>query len=104
MRNRTFQHRHFDEVLLCIINAFLNGSLNFLGLSKTIANNSILVSNNDNGCKSECSTTFGNLRYTIDCNKTIFKFDFARFYSFYIYFCHDFRILNHLLWHHLPRI
>ena len=84
VRNSTLKHRDTDKILLCIVNALLNGGLNFLSLTKTIANNTILVSNNDDGSKGECTTTLGDFRDTINCDKTVLELYVARLNSIYV--------------------
>ena len=85
----TFEHGNLDEVFLGIVDTLLDGSLNFLGFAKSISHNAVFVSNNYDSRETESSTALGNLGYTINCDKTIFEFDLAGFYSFYVYFCHN---------------
>ena len=85
----TLQHGDADEVLLGIVDTFLNSGLDLLGFAEAIADNTVFISNNDNGSKGEGSTTFGDLCNAVDSDKTIFEFDLAGLYSFNVYFCHD---------------
>ena len=73
----TLQDGNLDEVLLGIIDTLLDGSLDFLGLAKTVSNDTILISNNNDSREAESSTTLGNLGYATDCDKTIVKVDLA---------------------------
>ena len=77
VRYGPFQHGYTDKILLCIIYTFLHSRLNLLCLPKSVTYNSILVSNHNDGCKSERTTAFGNFGHSIDCDKTIFEFYIA---------------------------
>ena len=77
----TLQHGNTDEVLLGVVDTFLDGSLDLLGFTEAVTYNTVFISNNDNGSKGESSTTLGDLGDAIDSDKTIFEFDLARFYS-----------------------
>ena len=66
MRNGSLKNRNADEVLLGIINTFLNCSLNFFCLAKAITDHAIFISNNDDGSKSKGATTFSDLSHPID--------------------------------------
>ena len=77
MGNSTFVYRNLHQVLLCSLYAFGNSSGNLAGLTQAPADNTILVTHNDNGAKGESTATLGYLSNTVDSNQTVLQLDIA---------------------------
>ena len=75
--NGTFVYRYADEVLLGCLYALGDSRLDFVGLTETPADDSILVADNHDGCEAECAATLGDLGHTVDCYKAILKIEIA---------------------------
>ena len=73
MWNSTLKNGNTDEFFFRCLNAFSNSSGNLTGLTQTYTDNTVSITNNYYGGKSECATTFCNFSYTIDCNEPVFQ-------------------------------
>ena len=80
---------NLDQVLLCIFNTLCDSGSNFVGFSKTIAYNAVLVTYDYDSSKAEVTTTLGNLGYALDGNEPVLQFEVRRLYSLYICICHS---------------
>ena len=85
MGDSTLKHRNFYQILLCSLYAFSYSSSNFTGLSKTVTNDSITITDNNYSCKSESAATLSYLNYSIDSNQSILQFFCINVYSV----CHN---------------
>ena len=65
MRNGLVDYRNLDEILLCILNTLLNSYGNLIGLAETVSYDTILISDNNDGCETEMASTLGNLGYPL---------------------------------------
>ncbi len=83
----TFENRNLDKILLCSLYAFGDSSCNLTSLTQSITYSSVTVADNDNRCKSECTTTLCYLCHTVDSNETIFQFYVT--VNFYFIHCHN---------------
>ncbi len=68
-------NRNLDEVLFGSFNAFCDCGLNFIGFSEAPAYDAVFISDNNDGCESECAATFGNLGDAVDGDETILEFE-----------------------------
>jgi Icc-related predicted phosphoesterase len=64
-----------DKVAELLAEPESEGLSNFFCFSKTMTNNSVLISNYNNCRETECTTTLSNLCNTVNGNKLIFKLD-----------------------------
>ena len=71
MRNSTFEYRNLNQVFLCSLSALGNSSCYLTCLTKTVTNNTIAITNNDDCSECEGTTTFCNLSYTVDSYQAI---------------------------------
>ena len=81
MRNRTLEHRNFYQIFLCCFNTFCNSSRNFTGFTKTVANNTVTITYNNDGSECECTTTLSNLSNTINSNQAVFKLGIVLYFN-----------------------
>jgi len=65
VRNRAFKYRYLYQILLSRLHAFGNSCRNLTCLTKAITDYALTVTDYNNSCESECSTTFCNLSYPI---------------------------------------
>jgi len=79
MRNCTIMNRYFYQILLSIFYTFSYSCSYLTGFAQTMSDNSVFISNHNNGRKTECTTTFGNFGYPLNANKPVFKFQIAGF-------------------------
>ena len=84
MRNCTLEYRNLNQVLLSSLSTLSNSSCNLTCLTKTVTDNTVTVTYNDDSSECESTTTLGNLSYTVDCNQAILKY----FFVIYLYFIH----------------
>ena len=87
MRNSALEHRNLNEVLLSCLNTLSDSSGNFAGLTQTVANYALAVTNNDDSSECECTTTLGNLSYTVDSHETVLQINVI--IIFYFIHCHN---------------
>ena len=71
VRYSTFDNRHLHQVFLGSFYAFGDGGSNFASLTQTVTDNALAVTDNNDCCKSESTTTLGDLNYSIDSNESI---------------------------------
>ena len=86
MRHCTVQHGNTHEILLGRLYTLSNSGSNLASLTKTPADDTILVTNYNDGCECESTSTLCNLGYAIDGNELVLEFDIAT-YS-YLINCH----------------
>ena len=89
MRNGSVDDGNLHKVLLCIFHALCNGSSDFVGFSKTITYNAVLVTYDYDCSKAEVTTTLSDLGHTLDGNEPVLQFEVRRLYSFNICICHS---------------
>ena len=61
MRDGLVEDRNLYKILLCILNTLGDCSSDFVGFSKTIAYNAVLVTDYNNGSKAEVTRKSGRL-------------------------------------------
>ena len=72
MRHSTIQNGNFHQILLGCFHAFGNGCCYFSSLTKSPTNDTITITNYNNGSESKRSTTLSYLGNTIDSNQSVF--------------------------------
>ena len=87
VRNRTLEYRNLHQVLFGSLSAFGDSSGNFTGLTQTVANHALTITNNDDGSECKRTTTLCNLRHTVDSNQAVFQFCVTIY--FYFIHCHN---------------
>ncbi len=70
--NSSFENRNLHKVLLGSLCSLCNGSSYLSGLTKTIADDTLAITYNNDGSKRESATTLSNFRHTVDGHQTIF--------------------------------
>lgn len=84
--NGTLDNGDLDEVLLCGFSTLGDGSGDFTGLTKTITDRTLTVTNDYDGSEGEGAATLGHFGYTIDSNESIL----VLFFFFFVYsVCHN---------------
>jgi len=81
MRNGSMHDRYLYQVLLRIFDTLGNGFLDFLGLTQTMADHTILVTDYHQSREAECTATLGCLYHAIDRNHLFLQFQIAGFNS-----------------------
>ena len=71
MRNCAFEHGNLYKILLGCLSTLCNSSGNLTSLTKSISNDTLAITNNNDGSERESTTTFCNLGYTVDCHQAI---------------------------------
>src|SRR5690606_6902049 len=61
-----FVQRYPDQILLCILYCLGYSGSHLLGFSKTLADHTIFITDNNDGRKAKCPTTLGYLGYPLD--------------------------------------
>ena len=74
MGNGALVNGDLDQVLLGHFGALGDGSGNLVGLTQTVADNAIAVTDNHDGCEGERATTLGNLGGAVDGYQTLLEF------------------------------
>jgi len=87
MRNSALEHRNLNEVLLSSLYTLGDSCGNFTGLTKTVADNALAVTNNDDSSECECTTTLCNLGYTVDSHEAVLQISVI--IIFYFIHCHN---------------
>ena len=82
--DRTVDHRDLDEVLLGILHALGDGRLYLRSLAQAVAYHAVLVTDDDDGRKTERATTLRNLGNTLDADEPVLEFEIARAYFLYV--------------------
>ena len=88
MRDGGVDDGNLYEVLLCILHALRDSGSDFVGFSKTIAYDTVLVTDDNDGGKAEVTATLGNLGYALDSYEPVLEFEVRRLYSLNICKCH----------------
>ena len=89
VRDSAAVNGNLDEVFLSGFDAFGDSGLDFVGLAESPSYDAILVTNDNDSCKSEGETTLGDLCDTVDGNQTIVKLEIACGFYFIILGCHS---------------
>ena len=89
MRDGSIDDRNLYEVLLCILYALGNSCSNLIRLSKTIADDTVFITDDNDGSKAEVATSLSDLGHTVDSYKSVLEFEVRRLYSFYVCICHS---------------
>ena len=89
VRDGLVDDRNLDEVLLRIFDTLLDGSGNFVRLTETITDDTILVTDHDDGRETEVTATLGHLGDPVDGYQSVLEFKVRGLYSFNICICHS---------------
>ncbi len=84
-RFETSYNRAFHQILLGIVDTFLNGHLYFLGFTKALPYYTLTVSYYNECREAEGTTTFRGFNYTVDGYHFFVEFNFTGLYS--VCFC-----------------
>ena len=82
--NRTVDNGDLHKVLLCVLHAFGDGRLNLRSLAQTVAYDAVLVTDDDNGRETECTTSLGYLGNTLNAYESVLKLEIASAYFLYV--------------------
>ena len=89
VRDSSLQDGHLDEVLLRIFHAFGDGGRDFTGLTKTIAYDTVLITNDHDDGETEDSTTLGHFSHSVGGDHALFEFEVSCFYFLDIFVSHS---------------
>ena len=64
--NSTIYYWYFNQIFLCIFNAFTDCFWYFVCFTHTNANNTVFITNNNQSTEAHTATTFNGFRYTVD--------------------------------------
>ena len=81
MRNRTLHDGHSDEVFLGSFHTLGDSCLNFTSLAKSVTDDALTVTHNNDGGEGEGATTLGYLGHTIDSNESVLEIVCIYIYS-----------------------
>lgn len=84
MGNRTVDNGDLHKILLCVLHAFGDGRLNLRSLAQTVAYDAVLVTDDDNGRETECTTSLGYLGNTLNAYESVLKLEIASAYFLYV--------------------
>jgi len=87
VRDSALKHRNLNEVLLCSLYALSDSCCNFASLTETVADNTLAVTNNNDGSECKCTTTLSNLSYTVDSHEAVLQINVIK--NFYFIHCHN---------------
>ena len=71
-----------NQILLGSLYTLGDGSRNFACFTKTIANNTVTITYNNDGCECKCTTTLSNLSNTINSNQAVLKLGIVLYFNF----------------------
>ena len=83
---------NLHEILLRILDTLGDGGGDFVSLTETIANNAVLVSDDNDRRETEVTTTFGDLGHSLNGDKSVLEFKVRGLYSLNICICHSLSI------------
>ena len=83
------ENRNLHEILLRILYTLGDCCSDLIGLTETITDNAVLVTHNNNGCKTEVTTTLSNLGHSLDGNKSVLELKVRCLYFLNICICHS---------------
>ena len=70
--NSAFEYRNLYQILFGCFDTLCNSGRHFTGFAETVTDNAFAVSDNNDGCESESTSTLGDLNNAIDSNQSIF--------------------------------
>ena len=81
MGDRTLHNRNLYKVFLGSLHTLGDGGLNFSSLAKTVTDDTLTITDHNDGCESEGATTLGYLGHTIDSNESVLEIVCIYIYS-----------------------
>ena len=88
MRQRAINQRNLDQLLLGCLGSLGYSRSNLASLAKPHTDDTLAVSDDNNGSETKSTTTLGDLDNPVDCHQTILKLKIIRIpYSLQIV-CH----------------
>ena len=85
MRDGPFENRHLNEIFLGSLCAFGYSGSDFTGLTQTVADNTVLISYNNDGCKCECTAALRYFGHAVNGHKALLELQILYcFYSIHI--------------------
>ena len=77
------------QILLRIFHTLRNRGSDFVRFAKTIAYDTVLVTDDDDGSEAEVTTTLGHLGDALDGDQSVLELKVRRLYSLNISICHS---------------
>ena len=85
VRYSSLQYRNLNQVLLCSLSCLSNSCRYFTCLTQALAYDAVLITNNNDSCKGESTSTLRNFCYAVDCHQTLLELQIlSSFYTIHI--------------------
>jgi len=89
VRDGGVDDRNLHEILLRILHTLRNRGGDFVRLAKTIAYDTVLVTDDDDGSETEVTAALGHLGDALDRDQSVLELKVRRLYSLNISICHS---------------
>src|SRR5436190_12987080 len=103
VRYRSFNDRHFHQMLFRVINSLGDRVCYFVCFAEAIPYHTVSITHYHDGGEAKAASAFYDFRYALDRYNLFFEVDLACLYCTDVALCHALRILTRPLWRLPPK-